>query len=108
MTRHDVGMPRIRELLQPGDVESIAAAIGNHTSVFTWRQGDVVIFDNTQLLHAGMPGLGRRELAVILANPLRMQRPLTSGVLEVSLEDGCVSMEQQLKSFLERQQSAHG
>lgn len=107
MTRQDVGMPRIRELLKPGDVESIAAAVGNHTSVFTWKQGDVVIFDNTQLLHAGMPGLGSRELAVILANPLRMHRPLTSGVLEVSLEDGHVSMEQQLKSFLERQQVTH-
>jgi len=102
MTRRDVGMPRVVEMLRPGDVESIAAAMWKHTSVFTWKRGDVVLFDNAQLVHAGMPGLGGRELAVILANPIRMNRPLTSAVLEVSLEDGWVSMEQQLRAFLER------
>ncbi|WP_394831233.1 TauD/TfdA family dioxygenase [Pendulispora rubella] len=73
---------RIAERLTPEDVETLAAAIWRHTSVFTWKRGDVLIFDNLQLLHAGMPGRGRREIRVMMCDPIRMDLPLASGLFE--------------------------
>ncbi|WP_394841906.1 TauD/TfdA family dioxygenase [Pendulispora brunnea] len=73
---------RIAERLTPEDVETLAAAIWRHTSVFTWKKDDVLIFDNLQLLHAGMPGRGRREIRVMMCDPIRMDLPLASGLFE--------------------------
>jgi hypothetical protein len=64
------------------DVTALAAAIWRHTSVLTWNEGDVILFDNRQLLHSQMPGFGRRELRVLLCNPVRIAGRSSSGILE--------------------------
>lgn len=64
------------------DIAALAAAIWRHTSVLTWNEGDVVLFDNRQVLHARMPGFGKRELRVLMCNPIRIDGRSSSGVLE--------------------------
>lgn len=73
---------RVAERLTDDDVEVLARTAWQNLSVFTWRTGDVLILDQLQLLHMGMPGGGPRELHVILCNPIRIDWPLASGVLE--------------------------
>ena len=73
---------RVAERLTADDVELLAEAAWRNLSVFTWRTGDVLILDQLQLLHMGMPGRGPRELHVIMCNPIRIDWPLASGVLE--------------------------
>lgn len=65
---------RPADVIGPEDIAAIAAAIVRHTSICTWRAGDVLLVDNRQLGHAGMPGFGPRTLAVALANPFRFSR----------------------------------
>lgn len=71
---------RLAERLTPADVQVLARAVWRHTSVFTWRRGDVLVCDQLQLLHAGMPGRGRREIHVMMCDPIRMAFPLSSGL----------------------------
>lgn len=54
--------------------------------MFRWRRGDVMLFDNLQLLHAGMPGFGPRELRVMLCNPIPIDLNSRTGVLEIPLD----------------------
>jgi hypothetical protein len=39
----------------------------NFTSV-TWKRGDVLIIDNLKIAHSGMPGVGPRDLKVVMCN----------------------------------------
>lgn len=62
------------------DVEALAAAIASETSVFTWKEGDVILADNMQVLHNGMPGRGDRSLRVMICNPLANEFPVKPGI----------------------------
>jgi alpha-ketoglutarate-dependent taurine dioxygenase len=82
------------------DVAALAAAIWRHTSVLTWNEGDVVLFDNRQLLHAEMPGFGRRELRALLCNPVRVNGWSGSGVLDVPRIELCdETLDMELRRF---------
>ncbi|HVH45836.1 MAG TPA: TauD/TfdA family dioxygenase [Labilithrix sp.] len=72
---------RLGERLTASDAEALARAVWRHTSVFTWQRGDVLLCDQLQLLHAGMPGRGRRDIRVMMCDPIRIELPVTSGVL---------------------------
>jgi alpha-ketoglutarate-dependent taurine dioxygenase len=74
----------IGDLLDAHEVEALAAAVWQNRSMFAWRRGDLLILDNRQLAHAGMPGVGGRELRVMLCNPVRLPARGHSGVLEVT------------------------
>ncbi|MDB4996328.1 MAG: hypothetical protein JWM74_3760, partial [Myxococcaceae bacterium] len=66
--------PNLGARLKPAEIEALARALRKHCSVFSWRRGDVLLSDNLQMLHAGMPGAGPRELRVILCNPISMTK----------------------------------
>jgi alpha-ketoglutarate-dependent taurine dioxygenase len=69
--------------LLSGEANLIAASMFEACTVFPWKTNDILCIDNTQVLHCGMPGLGKRELRVILANSLPFDLPFTSGVASV-------------------------
>ena len=69
------------------EVEALATSVWKHCTVFSWRRDDILIFDNLQMLHAGMPGFGARELRVIMCNPIPMANPALSGLIEVPIDD---------------------
>lgn len=74
-----------------------ALAIWRHCYAFTWKQGDVLIFDNLQMLHTGMPGWGSRELRVMLCNPVALPYSVGPGAVEVSPDDKHLSGDERLR-----------
>lgn len=83
---------KVGALLEPDDVRALGAAIGRHTTMVKWRRGDLMIVDNLQMLHNGMPGLGERRIEAALCNPLALRWPLHSGVAKVDAVPGYESM----------------
>src|SRR5262249_1829559 len=67
------GLPdsRVDSAFTKEDIKGLAKSIRDRFSSFTWRRGDMLLIDNLKLAHEGMPGFGPRELAVLIANPLR-------------------------------------
>lgn len=87
---------KVGSRLRPDDVRALAAAIGRHTSMVKWRRGDLMIVDNLQMLHNGMPGLGERRIEAALCNPLALRWPLSSGVAKVEAVPGYQSVFERL------------
>jgi alpha-ketoglutarate-dependent taurine dioxygenase len=75
---------RLRDMLEEGDVEILANALWKQSSIFHWKRGDILIIDNVQVAHCGMPGLGPRTLHVMMCNPLPLHQPISSGLVELS------------------------
>jgi alpha-ketoglutarate-dependent taurine dioxygenase len=93
----------VSRLLDDDDVRSLAETMGRHTNVVTWRPGDVLILDNLQMFHAGMPGFGPRRLAVALANPVPIRWPVSSGIVKIGIDEGYESVFERLKAQAGRQ-----
>jgi alpha-ketoglutarate-dependent taurine dioxygenase len=90
---------KFRDLLEPGEDELLARAIRKHAATFTWKRGDVMMFDNLQLQHAGLPGAGPRLIRVMMCNPAPIPQPVESGVQRVVLEDDHVTYHERLLRF---------
>jgi hypothetical protein len=59
----------------------------------------VVLIDNLQMHHTGMPGFGPRALRVLLCNPLPLRFPADSGVADLSGSDPRhISIDEYLRS----------
>ena len=47
--------------------EQLAETLGEHVAAVQWRSGDILLIDNTRVLHDGLPGFGPlRKLHVAL------------------------------------------
>ena len=66
-------VPRIGQRLDQDDQRLLGETVWAHASVFTWEAGDILIVDNLQMHHAGMPGAGPRDLKVIMGNPISIE-----------------------------------
>ncbi len=102
-----MGLRKLADLVTPEESVTLAKVARRHCSVFTWKQGDVLLFDNLQVLHAGMPGLGPREIRVMMCNPIPMKYPFRSGLIEVAFDEGYRSIDERLLA-LKDERSAQG
>jgi hypothetical protein len=91
--------PRLADKLTAEDVEGLADAMWRQSSVFTWRQGDLLILDNLQMAHTGMPGWGPRELRVMLCNSVRFPFKAERGVARVDTASGALSIHDRLNQL---------
>jgi alpha-ketoglutarate-dependent taurine dioxygenase len=55
------------------EVNELARLMREHYSSCLWQTGDILLIDNRQVAHAGMPGAGSRLVRAIICNPLDMQ-----------------------------------
>ncbi len=97
---------KLKHLLDANDVQALADAVRTHTSVFTWKRGDLLVFDNLQMQHSGMPGFGPRLIQVMLCNPAAITYPVTTGVValgEPHEHDGHPSLHEKLVALAGRQ-----
>lgn len=78
---------RIGHVLDQEDQRLLGRALYEHSSVFTWQPGDILIVDNLQMHHAGMPGLGPRDIKVIMGNPISFDAARGSSGLGQPLVD---------------------
>jgi len=92
-------IPRIGQRLDVEEQKLIGRTVWEHSSVFTWQPGDVLIVDNLQMHHAGMPGFGPRNIKVMLGNPVPLGPATGEGLLQVKLDDGYRSVHDRLLEF---------
>ena len=68
--------PRINSVFKSDDIEILAAAMRESYASFLWQKGDILLVDNLQMAHAGMPGKTNkrfpREIRAMLCNPFKM------------------------------------
>lgn len=98
--------PRLGQRLNQEDARLLGTAVWKHASVFTWRRGDVLLIDNLQVHHAGMPGFGPRDIKVIMGNPVPLGHANGEGLLQVTMNDDYRSVHDRLQEFARRTQSS--
>lgn len=55
------------------DIKNLAALIRKNYCSCLWQPGDILLVDNKQVVHAGMPGAGPRLVRALIGNPLEMR-----------------------------------
>lgn len=74
----------VNSMFDTEDKDQLCALMRAHYTSFLWRAGDVLLIDNLQVAHAGMPGKGPRILRTMLCNPIKMNYTYSaSGVQSV-------------------------
>ncbi|MCX7121887.1 MAG: TauD/TfdA family dioxygenase [Gammaproteobacteria bacterium] len=68
--------PRINSVFKADDIKTLAFHMRDSYASFSWQKGDVLIIDNLQVAHAGMPGKVSkkypRKIRAMLCNPLKI------------------------------------
>lgn len=85
--------------LSKEELPAYADALAQSVSVFHWQAGDILIIDNARTAHSGMPGMGPREIRVIMGNPIPLQYPLASGVWQPRAVEGYRTFHQRLEAI---------
>ena len=65
-----LGLTTITDVITDKELDALCESIYKHSSLFTWQKGDILIADNYQLLHSGMPGLGPRDVHAMFFNKI--------------------------------------
>ena len=93
-------LPSVGSAFTPDDLRPLASAMRRRYSSFLWRRGDVLIVDNLQMAHAGMPGFGRRELRALFCNPIVLNySQYASGLYDLPPEDMRQSLGERLVNY---------
>jgi alpha-ketoglutarate-dependent taurine dioxygenase len=98
-TRDTSGPGRLDSAWSRAELTQIAKAISRHLSEVRWERHDVLLLDNLQILHGGMPGFGPRQLRVMLFNPVHAPMDVARGVTDVVENRGDGSVHAQLLSL---------
>lgn len=59
-------------------IEDLATHMREYYSSCLWQQGDILLVDNRQVIHAGMPGAGPRLVRAMISNSLEMKYASTA------------------------------
>lgn len=63
---------RVGSCFTADEVELLAKKMRQFYSSCIWQAGDILLVDNRQVIHAGMPGTGARLVRAMISNPLAM------------------------------------
>jgi len=68
--------PRINSVFNADDIKTLAASMRDSYASFLWQKGDILLIDNLQVAHAGMPGKTNkkfpRKIRAMLCNPFKL------------------------------------
>jgi hypothetical protein len=97
-TENQDSMPeRLQVAFTPADVTELAKLMRKNFTSFKWKKGDILLIDNLQMAHTGMPGLGSRIIRALLANPVDLSYlPSSSGCQQPGNDPGYRSLAQRL------------
>ena len=54
------------------DIQKLAQAMRDNYCSCLWKKGDILLIDNRKVMHAGMPGKGKRLIRALISNPIAM------------------------------------
>ena len=63
---------KVAECFTPSDVKTLAQLMRRFYCSCLWQKGDILLIDNKQVMHAGMPGTGPRLIRAMITNPIEM------------------------------------
>jgi hypothetical protein len=97
-------------LFSPEETRMLAAIMRSRYFSFLWKRGDILILDNFKVAHNGMPGRGKRELKVMMCNPVLLPLSGNSPGLHVfpHSSDSRESLGTQLARLRDRAQGSVG
>ncbi|HBI21964.1 MAG TPA: hypothetical protein DDY37_05190 [Legionella sp.] len=73
---------RVGSCFSASEVTHLAQLIRQQYASCLWQKGDILLIDNTQVMHAGMPGAGKRVIRAMICNPIAMDySPGAPGVI---------------------------
>lgn len=90
---------RVGSCFQAKDVELLAELIRNYYCSCIWKKGDILIVDNRQVMHAGMPGKGERIIRAMICNPIKLNYSLKDPGLIKLVEERNKTIGSDLKSI---------
>ncbi len=61
---------RVGECFSEKDTQLLAQLLRQYYVSCLWQKGDILLIDNTKVVHAGMPGAGQRKIRAMICNPL--------------------------------------
>lgn len=64
---------RVDSCFNEQHTQDLARLLRKYYSSCLWQKGDILLVDNRKVMHAGMPGSGKRLVRAMIANPLHMQ-----------------------------------
>ena len=74
---------KVGDCFNKKDIKTLAKLMRTYYCSCLWQKGDILVVDNRQIAHAGMPGAGPRLIRAMICNPLEMQYfPTESGILD--------------------------
>jgi alpha-ketoglutarate-dependent taurine dioxygenase len=100
-------IPRIAQSLDREDQELLGRTMWEHSTVFTWQPGDILIVDNLQMHHAGMPGFGPRDIKVVMGNPISVSTPPSAGLHQVRIDETFSSLYDRITQLAGRHAGPH-
>lgn len=82
--------PRINSAFKMNDIKTLAASMRDSYASFLWKKGDILIVDNLQVAHAGMPGKTNkrcsRQIRAMLCNPVKINYSKSESGLHDNVE----------------------
>ncbi len=73
---------KVADCFNEQDIKNLAKLLRNYYSSCLWQKGDILLVNNKQVVHAGMPGTGDRLIRAMICNPIAMNYSF--------LEPGCL------------------
>ena len=67
---------KVGQCFNTKEVSDLAQLMRKYYSSCLWKKGDVLLVDNQQVVHAGMPGSGPRLIRAMIGNPIEMNYSL--------------------------------
>ena len=84
--KENIIVPRLNNFFGDVDIESLAYFMRVNYISSLWKQGDILLIDNTQVAHAGMPGYwgkkNQRIIRTMVCNPLKLDYRSTAPGLQ--------------------------
>lgn len=83
---------RVGSCFNAQEISQLAKLIRRYYCSCLWQKGDILLVDNKQVMHAGMPGAGPRTVRAMICNPISMRYDLNqTGVVSCETREEMLS-----------------
>lgn len=69
----DKKFKKVNSCFSEAEIKDLAAKMRDYYCSITWHKGDILLVDNKNVVHTGMPGSGPRLVRALISNPIQMK-----------------------------------